>query len=313
MEKISIIVPFLNAEKIIEKCIENLLKQTYQNIEIVLVNDYSTDKSEEVVKKYLNNEKIKYYKMEKNTIGNAAARNLGMQKSTGKYFIFVDVDDYIDNDLLNNLSKYIKEGFDLVKYKTAIISEKNEIIRKISGPVFEEKTGEEAFNALCFEDVFVDSPCLYLIKKEIIQNNDLKFEENSYHEDFGLVPQIILLAQKVASTNIYGYYYVQSQGSIMRNKNNHLKKAHDKLVHYDNMIKKLENFKISKKTKENVKIFYTNSIFLSINDLEDEDKKMYIEEINKRQMKKNIKIRNFKQLIKRILLEININMYLRLR
>lgn len=89
MKKISIIVPFLNAEGCIEECINKLLMQTYENIEIVLVNDNSTDNSEDIIKKYLSNEKIKYYKVEEDTTGNAKARNIGIEKATGDYFILL--------------------------------------------------------------------------------------------------------------------------------------------------------------------------------------------------------------------------------
>ena len=300
MKKISIIVPFLNAQNCIENCIEKLLKQTYENIEIVLVNDNSSDDSEKIVEKYLSNEKIKYFKIQEDTIGNARARNLGIEKCTGEYFIFVDVDDYIDNDLLSNLSNYVNEDYDIIKYKITFVSESNEEIKKVEGPVFENLTGEEAFNKLCFEDVLLDSPCSYLIKKENFIDNNLKFKENTYHEDFGLIPRVILVAKKVASCNLYGYFYVQSNNSIMRDENKNLKKAYDKLSHYDDMVKYLENFNVSKRTKENVMIYYTNSLVMSLKDLKDKDYDDFLKELKIRKMHKNIKVRNFRQLIKRI-------------
>lgn len=313
MKKISIIIPFLNAENCIEKCIENLLRQTYENIEIVLINDNSSDDSEKLAKKYIENEKVKYYKVEEDTIGNSKARNLGIEKSTGDYFIFVDVDDYIDENLLSNLSKYIDEYYDLVKYKMTFVSENNEIIKKVDGPIFEGLTGEEAFNSLCFEDVLLDSPCVYLIKKDFFVRENFKFKENTYHEDFGLIPQVILKAKKVASCDKYGYFYIQSENSIMRDEKKNLKKAYDKLSYYDNIVNCLEKMSISKKTKENVKIYYTNSIIMSLKDLNSNDSNDFIKEIKKRKMQKNIKVRNFKQLIKRIIFSVDIQMYIKIR
>lgn len=301
MKKISIIVPFLNAEGCIEDCINKLLMQTYENIEIVLVNDNSTDNSEDIIQKYLSNEKVKYYKVKEDTIGNAKARNIGIEKATGDYFIFVDVDDYIDKNLLNSLIKYIDEDYDLVKYKMTIVSENQEEIKKVEGPVFENLTGEEAFNKLCFEDVLLDSPCIYLIKKDLFKNGDLKFKENTYHEDFGLIPRVILEAKKVASCDLYGYYYIQSNNSIMRDKKKTLKKAYDKLSHYDDMLKYIKDLNIEEITKENVLIYYTNSIIMSLKDLKGNEEKEYIKEMKKRDMRKNIKVRNLKQLIKRII------------
>ena len=307
MRKISIIVPFLNAEYCIEKCINNLLNQTYENVEIVLVNDNSSDDSETIIQKYLSNGKIKYYKVEEDTLGNAKARNLGVQKSTGDYFIFVDVDDYIDNDLLTKFSKYINEEYDLIKYKITFVSESNEEIKKVTGPIFENLTGEEAFNKLCFEDVLLDSPCVYLIKKDLFLNNNLRFKENTYHEDFGLIPRVILMAKKVVSCDLYGYFYVQSDNSIMRDEKKNLKKAYDKLSFYDDMVKEIENFNINKMTKENVLIYYTNSLIMSLRDLKGNGYNEFLKEIKKRKLYKNIKIRNLKQLIKKIVFFVNYN------
>ena len=82
----------------------------------------------------------------------------------------------------------------------------------------------------------------------------------------------------------------------------------DAIYHYDNAIKKIESLELKKKTKENLKIFYTNSIILKIETLGEADKEKYITEIKKRKMYKNIKVRNLKQLIKRNILKFDINL-----
>ena len=92
-----------------------------------------------------------------------------------------------------------------------------------------------------------------------------------------------------------------------------LKKAKDSLVQYDNIIKKIEEFEISKQTKENIKLFCTNTILLKIESLKKEDQKEYIAQIKKRKMIQNIKLRNLKQLVKKIVLSINIKLYLKMR
>ncbi len=84
-------------------------------------------------------------------------------------------------------------------------------------------------------------------------------------------------------------------------------------MHYDNMIEFIKDLKISNLTKENVKRYYTNGVLLRLDDIKKEDRKKYIKQIKQRKMINNIKVRNIKQLFKRILLCININWYLRLR
>ena len=85
------------------------------------------------------------------------------------------------------------------------------------------------------------------------------------------------------------------------------------LVHYDNMLETIQNINLNKKTIENVKIYYTNAIILKLKDLKEEDKDKYIKEIKKRKMYDNIKVRNLKQMLKKMLLRINVKLYLKMR
>lgn len=316
---LSIIVPIYNAEKYIEKCLDSLINQTRkEKIEIILINDGSTDNSSNVIKRYISKlvdedkEIIRYY--EKENEGIAKTRNYGIEKAKSKYIMFVDSDDYIDTRLVEKIEKYMQQNVDIIKFKLQKVDEKGKIIEKIQGPVFDKLTGEEAFNYMYCNDVLIDSPCVYVIKKDLFTKNNFRFKQ-TYHEDFGLIPLIILSAETVVSIDLYLYYYVQVENSITRNENYQktILKMDDVLVHYDNMIKEIEKMKLSNKTKENIKIFYTNAIILKLNELKPKDRKQYINELKKRKFSKNIKVRNFKQLIKKILLKLNINLYLKIR
>lgn len=315
MKKISVIVPVYNAEKYIARCLDSILTQADENVEIILINDGSTDRSEEIIKTYLGKYKssIKYIKKENDGVANS--RNLGLEKATGEYIIFVDSDDYIDKDLFKNLEQYMNQNIDIIKYKAIIETEEEEKIGQYEGPIFDTTTGEEAFSKLCFDDEMVDALWVYAYKRELFIKNKLKFMKDADHEDFGLIPLIILKANTFISTNIQGYHYVQSKNSVTRTTDytKTVKKVFDTLLHYDNMAKEIENYQISQKAKEDVKIFYTNSILLRINDLQKKDRKKFIKEIKKRKMAKNIKARNIKQLLKRMILEINIPLYLKMR
>lgn len=312
MCKISVIITVYNTEKYIKKCLDSLVNQTMKNIEIIVINDGSIDHSEEIIKKYEEKYKnmIKYLKKENG--GLSSARNYGIRQASGEYIAFVDSDDYVDINLFSNLEKYMQKQVDLVKYKTIKIYE-NERKEKFEGPVFEEKNGKDAFNELYTKDILLEPAWLYLYKRDFWNKNNFKFTENTYHEDFGLTPLIILQAKDIVSTDVYGYYYVQRENSIVTDNTKNKKKAYDLLVHYDNMINKIKDMKLDKQTKENIKIYYTNAILLKINDLDKKDSKQYIKQIKKRKMLRNIKIRNIKQLIKKIILLINIKLYLKLR
>lgn len=310
MPKVSIIVPVHNAEKYIVKCLDSILNQTYKNIEVIVVNSGSTDKSEEIIKQY---DSIKY--MDAGNNGVSVARNIGIENVTGDYFCFVDADDYIDEKLIDNLSIHMKENYELIKYKLKKVNSKFEEIEKVEGPTFEKKTGEEAFEILKYKDVLLESPCLYLFKTEYYKKNKFEFTKGTYHEDLGLIPLVLVKANSVISTDVYGYYYVQSENSITRNNpyEKIVKRANDMFIHFDNMMKFIEENNISEKSKKSIKDFYANAVILKTEELKSKEQKEYIKEIKNRKLINNIQVRNIKQLIKKILLNINVKLYLKLR
>lgn len=316
MPKVSIIVPVFNTEKYISKCLDSLVGQAFEDIEIIIINDCSTDNSENIINNYLQKypDKIKCFSNKKNS-GLSYCRNYGVSLATGDYIMFVDSDDYIDTKLLLNLEKYLNQNIDLIKYKSVIKNITDNNLTYIDGPVFDTLSGEDAFNSLIYKDSLLESACLYLFRRDFFLENNFKFTLNTYHEDLGLIPLIILKAASVISTENYGYYYLQSDNSITRNSNydKNLKRANDLLLHYDIIVKHIENYNVSEKTKDNLKIFLTNSILLKTQDLKGIDKKNYINEIKKRKLINNIKITNFKQLIKKIILKLNVDFYLKIR
>lgn len=302
-----------NAEKTIERCINSILKQTVPVFEIVLVNDGSTDKTEEVINKFQNeNSNIKYFYKE-NT-GVAKARNYGIEKAQGDYILFVDSDDYIEPDLIEKVDKYAKQDIEMIKFKLKKVNTNEEEIEKIDGPIFEKKSGEDAFDILYYQDILIDSPCVYLIKRSLFIDNGLEFK-GKYHEDFGLIPILIAYSKSVVSIADYLYVYVQEKNSITRNEDykKTIQKMEDVFFHYDRMLEVIKNSSIRGTTKNNIKTFYTNAIILKLQELEKADRKRFIKEVKNRKMCDNIKAKNPKQFIKRLILKININLYLKIR
>lgn len=314
--KISVIVPIYNVEKQLEKCINSLIEQELDGIklQIILVNDGSKDNSGKIAKKYEIKYPEKILYLEKENGGLSDARNFGVKYANGDYISFVDSDDYISDNLYIKLLPYMKEKYDMIKIKIDKVTENGELIETNISPKFENKTGEEAFNILYKTDVMTEVAWGYIYRKEFYINNKFEFAKGLYHEDFGLVPLMILKAEKVASLDIGYYNYVQTKKSITRgNADKSYQRANDLLKHYDNMLQTIENYKISDESKDNIKIYYTNCIILQVNNLKGEDRKQYIKEIRNRKMQKNIKARNIKQFIKKLILNISIELYLKLR
>lgn len=315
MIKLSIIIPVYNAEKTLKRCLESVLNQKDDEIEIVVINDGSKDSSDKIIQEYKekNPQIISYYK--KRNTGVADTRNYGIQKAKGKYIMFLDADDYIDLHLYNLVKQYMQKDIELIKFKLQRVDNTGKVLEKVNGPIFENKTGVEGFELLYASDVLLDSPCVYIAKKDLFIQNKLLFKVGTEHEDFGLIPFVIVLSKTMISIDYYGYQYVQSSGSITRNVdyNKTIKKAYDALKQYDEALNKIEKYKINNKTAEQIRIYYTNAILLKTETLEKKDQKQYIKEIKNRKMIKNIKSKNLKQFFKKIILYISINKYLELR
>ena len=298
---ISFIIPSFNSSNTIKRAVESILNQT-SNIkyEIIIVDDGSSDNTEEVVKCYDNDERVKYYKKENS--GVADTRNYGISKAVGDYIIFVDSDDYISENLLKDIEPYLMQNIELIKWNPIFVDENKNEILKPSSVAFEKVTGEQGFNILFGRDNLIDCLWNYAIKKELVMG----FPSGTYHEDFATMPLVILNAKSFVSLDKRDYYYVQSNNSIMRNKNDNKtrKKLEDKLNHFDNLIKESSKMNIQKQTKDNFAIYATNSLLAVVKELNEKDKIYYTSELKKRKISKYIKARNIKQLIKKVILSL---------
>ena len=102
---ISVIIPVYNGENDIKKCIDSVINQTYKNLEIIIINDGSTDNTFKILKEYKNKYGDKLVVIDQKNKGQAIARNNGIKKSTGKYITFLDADDYLKKDFIYILHK----------------------------------------------------------------------------------------------------------------------------------------------------------------------------------------------------------------
>ena len=317
MAKISVIVPVYNTSKYIKKCLDSVLNQTMNDLEIIIVNDGSTDDSEEIIEEWIkkNKDKIQIKYFQKENGGLSETRNFGAKHATGEYITFLDSDDYLDVNIYRNLEKYMEEKIELIKFKICTVNEKNEILQKFDGPAFGKITGPEAFKKLYDTDTYMDISCIYLYKREFYLKNNFEFELKRYHEDFGLVPWIIVNAKSVVSTEYYGYFYLRRENSITdtQNPEKEKKKAYDSLKHYDNAIQRITKKNFDNYTTAIFKRYYTNALLLKVKNLSGQEQKEFLKCLKTRRVYKNINPDNLKQLLKRILIMINIKLYLKLR
>lgn len=204
MEKVSIVVPIYNVEKYLEKCLDSLVTQTYDNIEMILVNDGSTDQSLQIAEKYLKKyEQIRLIDQENG--GLSKARNTGMKLAKGKYLCFVDSDDWLEpNTVQEIVARMEAENLDLCLYgANGYLSDENETKQYPEGDYNYSInysgwcSGKELLVRLYAAGEFHAMACMYMIKRELVVKNKLTFIEGFIHEDELFTPYILYYADRV--------------------------------------------------------------------------------------------------------------------
>ena len=222
-EKISIIVPVYNVENYLERCVESILKQTYTNFELLLINDGSTDQSGDLCDQLVSkNENIKVFHLENAGVSNA--RNVGIQNSTGEWITFIDSDDFITPDYLETLISAV-DGDDSIGFSVARLHHiKNGQITEL--PVFsgkEEKwSTEQTMRELLTTSKTSFFPVAKLFRREII--SDFTFNTDYHLAEDALFLTEVLLKTKCTSIFIDKpiYYYDHRQGSATTSVNTHV-------------------------------------------------------------------------------------------
>ena len=199
MKKISIIVPIYNEEENLRKCIESLINQTYKELEIILINDGSTDKSKEIIESFKDKRIIAINK--KNT-GISDTRNIGIGKSTGDYIMFVDSDDYLELNCIGRLIETAeKENSEIVMFNYYLETPSKRIEIKL--PKIEARNLKEDKDLLTKIHL---GPCTKIFKAELIKDN--LFPLNLKYEDVPFVVEAVIKAGKISFIPDYLYHYV---------------------------------------------------------------------------------------------------------
>lgn len=227
--KISVIVPVYNTEKFISRCLDSLINQSLKNIEIICVDDGSTDNSLEILKKYEQKDsRIKVFSKENQGAG--SARNLGLENAKGEFINFIDSDDWLDLNTFKELYEKSKENnLDILMYQLININtdtgetyETDYYNLSCIPPEFDNKV----FNYKDLSDKIFDiavSPCNKLLKHEFLKKMDFKFFEGVMFEDNPFFFKIILEANRVSLIRKHFYYRRRRKGSVMDIKGEKLK------------------------------------------------------------------------------------------
>jgi len=251
MPKVSVIVPVYNVEKYIEKCLTSLVNQRLQEIEIIIVNDGSTDNSKLIINKFLEKfpNKIKY--VEKENGGLSDARNFGMPYATGEYIAFLDSDDYIELNMYEDMYKKAKEeNSDYVECDFIW-----EYPDKVKPDIGIEYNGKK--------EMLVNARVVAwnkLIKRSIIEETNLKFTKGVRYEDVDFFYKLVPHLNKVSFVKKQFIHYIQRDTSIANTQN---KKTKDIFIVLKNTIDYYKEKNLFETYKEELEYTYARLLLCS--------------------------------------------------
>lgn len=213
MKKVSIIVPVYNVDKYLDKCLKSLVNQTLSDIEIIIVNDGSTDNSQVIIDKYKSEFPHKIRTFFQENSGQGAARNLGFANANGEYIGYVDSDDYVELDMYEKMYNKAKEkNSDIVICGSYNIIEYNCKKEKDIDKIYFHNSKINAF----FGKKAVWNK---IYKKDIFEKNELSFRNKVWYEDLDFTLKAIINADKIDYINEPFYNYLVRNGSTMNNSN----------------------------------------------------------------------------------------------
>jgi len=248
MPKVSVIVPVYNVESYLKRCLDSLVSQTLEDIEIIIINDGSTDGSQDIINEYLEkySKKIKVFQEKNNGMG--SARNYGIENAAAEFIAFVDSDDYVKIDFLEKLyNKAISDDFDLVTCDVSAAYPKDQVF--ISSGIDKDIKNNLK---LYMNNIY---PVIWnkLYKREIFDKG-LRFKEGVWYEDVEFLYRLYPVIKNIGYVQEDLYYYLQRQGSITYTYTDRLYNLIDNL---DGIIAHYKKEKIYDSYKEELEYAYT--------------------------------------------------------
>ena len=193
---ISVIVPIYNVAPYLAQCLDSLQRQTYSDMQVVLVNDGSTDDSPAIAHRYVQQDK-RFILVNQANGGLSAARNTGLEHAKGEYVTFVDSDDYIDDDYLATLIRHA-EGYDVVQSGFRRVNDQGNILREVKPhPTYR-----------------LNSACFRLYRRTFLTENSLAFEVGQFYEDVLFSAKMWLSHPRINTIDYCGYNYRVNSSSI---------------------------------------------------------------------------------------------------
>ena len=261
---ISVIIPVYNVEKYLRECVDSVINQTYSFIEIILIDDGSTDLSGQICDDYMiSDTRIKVTHQENHGLGHA--RNTGMRLAKGKYIIFLDSDDYWRLDTLEGLVQKAEDH----NLQVAVFSAQPffDGIENYKGPTYSHsvqndvvKNGTESFICAIGNGEYYAQACLRMYRLDYLRDNGFQFDEGIIHEDESFSFLAYIHADRVESTGERYYYRRYRPGSIMMSCS-HIQSAHGYRTAAETLLRYMRERDLNQVQKELYKRQIIQNIF----------------------------------------------------
>ena len=252
---ISVIVPVYNVEKYLKRCLDSIINQTYDKLEIICVNDGSTDNSLEILKGYkVKDSRIKIITQENQ--GLSEARNAGLKIASGEYISFIDSDDWIDGYYYESMiAKIYSSNADIV-FASMKSMKGNEIVINTNKKQIVNKFYQKV------RLLHNGSVCDKVIKRELFVKNDISFIKGRYFEDNIVLLQLAFFSKKLVTDNAVSYNYFFNPNSICRKKSveEEEKRNRDKLFMTETIIHYFSEHRVSVREKKEIFFFLTRTL-----------------------------------------------------
>lgn len=261
--KVSVIIPIYNAKKYLKRCLDSLIKQSFQDFEVIMVNDGSNDQSGDICYEYTIKDN-RFKTINKNNEGVSAARNDGIHTAKGDWITFIDSDDYVCFDFLQNLVNASDEDTDFIQSGVNYVNDEGHMnkVECLDDKILNIKENPKDF----FAQVTlprITGPMAKLYKTSLIQEHNILFNPAlSYGEDRDFNLRYMSYCQHTKSIMYVGYNYnIGNPNSLSKNKDYKRLLSID-LTYWDNLHKILNK----RHMNEEIQVYLTTRLFNIIND-----------------------------------------------
>lgn len=310
--KFSVIVTVDPNRQTVKKLLDTLKVQTYTNYEVILVVDDQATAMHQLITPYLTDPRFRM--VLKTYRGVAAARNFGMENSSGDYILFCDDDDYVDADFLEQLSVAVTDnpGIDMVKYQPQLVDMNGQVLRRVFDTAFSKLSALEAFHILIQGD-YVEPAVLYAYRVDFLKEQKLLFQEGKSECDFGFVPLALVYAKAIMSLTYAGFYFTKrNRRQIVAGSEKATRIVYDTLFQYDYMMKKVETDEtISDELKRTFFDYISYNVILKGTLLPDDAIPAYTLELNKRSVTKYLNANTISKFITKMKIERDMDAFIK--